>query len=483
MSDHDDTSSIDDWIAFSDDPHPSPGGSAGTWRHPAVYAAIAIGVLVIIGLIALRPTGEAREAAESSRSVIGLPTDFFQAEITQVTVGPCPFLPESTCSTVSFTIAEGPDTGRIYTQVFTVGGTTPEFTEGTTVIVSYREPNGRVTAVTTAGCSFDSSFTCTTVEVVATRGDVLGAAYVVEVSEDVASFNVGDDVEITFDEDGTAIAVVPADIETQYQFADFERSNVLLVVLIVFAVAVIALGRWRGVAALAGLGATLIIVLVWLIPAILDGRSPVWVALIGASAVAYVALYVSHGFSLMTTVALLGTLAALALTTALSTVTVWAANFTGLVSEESSLLTLFDGIDVAGLVLAGMVLGAAGALDDVTVTQSSAVWQLKRSDPSAGFGPLWTGGIRIGQHHVGSTVNTLLLAYLGASLPLAVLFVLAQQSLGTIANSEIVAIEIVRTLVGSIGLVAAVPITTWLAARIASSEPGVTQAEGSDATA
>jgi uncharacterized membrane protein len=120
--------------------------------------------------------------------------------------------------------------------------------------------------------------------------------------------------------------------------------------------------------------------------------------------------------------------------------------------------------------LAGMVLGAAGALDDVAVTQASSVWQLKRSRPDAGFGPLWAGGLRIGQHHIGSTVNTLLLAYLGASLPLAILFTLADQSLGTVVNSEVVAVEIVRTLVGSIGLVAAVPLTTWLAATIASRE-------------
>jgi uncharacterized membrane protein len=155
------------------------------------------------------------------------------------------------------------------------------------------------------------------------------------------------------------------------------------------------------------------------------------------------------------------------LTTLLSAVTVALADITGFATEESTLLTLFDGIDVRGLVLAGMVLGAAGALDDVTVTQSSAVWQLRAARPDAGFTPLWRAGLRIGQHHIGSTVNTLLLAYLGASLPLAVLFVIAQQSLGTVVNSEVVAVEVVRTLVGSIGLVAAVPFTTWLAATVA----------------
>ncbi|MEA2058800.1 MAG: YibE/F family protein, partial [Actinomycetota bacterium] len=147
------------------------------------------------------------------------------------------------------------------------------------------------------------------------------------------------------------------------------------------------------------------------------------------------------------------------------------ARFSGFTSEESTLLIMFETIDVGGLLLAGMVLGAAGALDDVTVTQSSAVWQFRAADPEMSRALLYRRGLRIGRAHIGSTVNTLLLAYLGAALPLTILFILAQQSLGTVANSEVVAVEITRTLVGSIGLVAAVPVTTWLAARVAS-EPG-----------
>ena len=192
----------------------------------------------------------------------------------------------------------------------------------------------------------------------------------------------------------------------------------------------------------------------------------------GAAAIAYLALYLSHGFSRMTTVALLGTIAALALTAVLSAIVVGAAGFTGLVSEESSLLTLFEGIDVRGLLLAGIVLGSAGAIDDVTVTQASAVWELKATNPAMSPSDLFRSGIRIGRDHIASTVNTLLLAYAGASLPLLVLFVLSEQSLGTVANSEVVAVEIVRTLVGSIGLVAAVPFTTWLASITASGRRG-----------
>jgi uncharacterized membrane protein len=118
------------------------------------------------------------------------------------------------------------------------------------------------------------------------------------------------------------------------------------------------------------------------------------------------------------------------------------------------------------LLLGGVVIGALGALDDMTVTQASAVWELRRANPALGRGELYRSALRIGRDHVGSTVNTLLLAYAGASLPLMLLFVLSNQSLGTVANSEVVAVEIVRTLVGSIGLVAAVPATTWLAAWV-----------------
>ncbi len=179
------------------------------------------------------------------------------------------------------------------------------------------------------------------------------------------------------------------------------------------------------------------------------------------------ALYLAHGWGDKTTVALLGMLGALVTTALLSSAVVALANLSGLVSDESGLLTFFEGIDVSGLVLAGIVLGAAGALDDVTVTQASAVWELKAVNPDLGVSELWHRGLRIGRDHIASTVNTLLLAYAGAALPLLVLFVLSSQSLGDIANSEVVAIEIIRTLVGSIGLVAAVPLTTWLAARTA----------------
>jgi uncharacterized membrane protein len=254
----------------------------------------------------------------------------------------------------------------------------------------------------------------------------------------------------------------------QYRFADRDRESVLAWLALGFAVAVVALGRLRGMAALIGLGATFAVLLSFVLPAILEGESPLLVAVVGAAVIAFLALYLAHGFTPMTSVALVGTLASLALTAILASVFVDAAQITGLATEEALIIRVGAAqIDLAGLMLGGVVIGALGAIDDMTVTQASAVWELRAANPAMSAGALARSGMRIGRDHVASTVNTLFLAYAGASMPLLVLFVLSRQSLVTVANTEIVATEIVRTLVGSIGLVASVPLTTWLAAYIA----------------
>jgi uncharacterized membrane protein len=260
-----------------------------------------------------------------------------------------------------------------------------------------------------------------------------------------------------------------------YTYSDRQRRPVLMWLAILFGVAVIALGRLRGVGALIGLGGSIAVILVFILPSMLDGNSPSLVAIIGASAVAYLALYLANGLRPMTTVALLSTLAALALTVVLASVFTRLAHFTGASNEDALLVGLgTSAIDLKGLVLAGMVLGALGALDDITVTQASAVGELRMADPTLSRRDLYRAGLRIGRDHIASTVNTLALAYAGASLPLLILFTLSGQSLGSVANGEIVAVEIVATLVGSIGLVAAVPISTWFAALVAAEhhEPG-----------
>jgi uncharacterized membrane protein len=284
----------------------------------------------------------------------------------------------------------------------------------------------------------------------------------------VQTFSVSPATEFQ-DGDRVVMGFLPeARAEFRYQFFDRQRRGLLWMVALFFAVAVVLLGRMRGLAALGGLVASLGVLFWFVLPGILDGKPPLAVAAVGAALIAYLALYVAHGFRPLTTVALIGTLAALALTAGLSALVVEAAQLSGFASEEASYLTLFsEELDFRGLILAGIVLGAMGALDDVTVTQASAVWELRAADPTMTPRRLFRSGLRIGRDHIASTVNTLVLAYAGAAMPLLALFALSEQSLGSLANSEAVATEIIRTLVGSIGLVAAVPLTTWLAAHVA----------------
>ncbi|MFN8025010.1 MAG: YibE/F family protein [Acidimicrobiia bacterium] len=270
------------------------------------------------------------------------------------------------------------------------------------------------------------------------------------------TFATGDEVILSHND------TAPAGFD--YTYSDRQRRGVMWVLVAVFAIAVIALGRWRGLGALVGLGASVFVILQFVVPAMLEGTSPPVVAVVGASAIAFLALYLANGVNTLTTVALLSTLAALAITVVLATVFTELAQFTGAASEDALLLKLGAAdIDLRGLVLAGMVLGALGALDDVTVTQAATVGELRAADPESSRRAVYRAGMRVGRDHVASAVNTLALAYAGAALPILILFSISGRSLGAVANGEVVAVEIVSALVGSIGLVAAVPISTGLA--------------------
>jgi uncharacterized membrane protein len=252
--------------------------------------------------------------------------------------------------------------------------------------------------------------------------------------------------------------------EFQYRFVDKDRGGILLILALVFAASVVALGGLRGAAALGGLAVSLLVLLLFILPAIIEGRDPLAVAIVGSAAIAFLALYMAHGFTTMTTVALLGTLGSLALTAILASVFVGVAELSGFATEEAIIVQIGAArVDLAGIILGGVVIGALGAIDDMTVTQASAVWELRATNPRMGRRALARSGLRIGRDHVASTVNTLALAYAGASMPVLLLLILSQQALATVVSGEVIATEILRTLVGSIGLVAAVPLTTWLA--------------------
>jgi uncharacterized membrane protein len=289
----------------------------------------------------------------------------------------------------------------------------------------------------------------------------------------------GDEGQFEFSATDAAVDISPGDqLVVQYQpdnppelryfFQDFQRERPLMLLAALFASAILLLGRWQGFRALVALAITGVVLVAFVFPSILDGHNPTAVALVAAVVIAVVALYLTHGVTDMITVALLGTLAALALTAVLATLFTRFATFTGFGSEDAFYLQFASAqIDVKGLVLAGIIIGSLGVLDDVTVTQASAVWQLHQTNPDTTPRQLYSSAIVIGRDHIASTVNTLVLAYAGASLPLLLVFAQAGRSLREVAVGELVAVEIVRTLVGSIGLIAAVPMTTALAAFIA----------------
>jgi uncharacterized membrane protein len=253
-----------------------------------------------------------------------------------------------------------------------------------------------------------------------------------------------------------------------WYFSDYQRRGPLTALAVFFTLAVVVFARWRGLFALWGLAISFAVLVRFILPAILIGKNPVAVAVVGSAAIMFAALYLAHGINARTTTAVLGTVGALFVTGVLAWIFVAGTHLTGLASEESGLLAAsLSGVSLKGLLLGGIVIGSLGVLDDVTVTQASVVWELHQANPAYGFQRLYAAGIRIGRDHIASTVNTLVMAYAGASLPLLVLFTLSSRHLGDVLSSEIVAQEIVRTLVGSIGLVSAVPITTALAAFVA----------------
>ena len=260
-----------------------------------------------------------------------------------------------------------------------------------------------------------------------------------------------------------------------YSFADYQRGGSLALLAALFAVVVVAVARWRGLAAIAGLAVAWLVLVKFVLPGLLTGESPIMLAVIGSSAVILVVLYLAHGISIRTTTALIGTLASFGLTAALAEAFTSASRVSGASSDEAAYLqTVIGNVDLRGVVLAGVVIGSIGVLNDVTVTQASAVWEVAAALPRASVRRLYRAGMRVGRDHIASTVYTLVLAYAGASLPLLLLFTVSGQPVGRILTGDAVAEEILRTLIGAIGLVAAVPITTLLAAFLAgrATQPG-----------
>jgi len=270
---------------------------------------------------------------------------------------------------------------------------------------------------------------------------------------------------------GDRIVVQPSGPDS-YSFVDYQRGRPLLLLAVAFSVLVVALARWKGVAALVGLVATLAVLAKFVLPAILDGKDPLAVCIVGASVTMFVVFYLAHGITVRSSTALVGTLVSLLVTGVLATWATSASRLSGAGTEEALTLTALAGqVDLRGLLLGGIIIGGLGVLNDVTITQASTVWQLHLADPALKPAQLYRQGMQVGRDHIGATVDTLILAYAGAALPLLIFFSLADRSFGDVITSSLVAEEVVRSLVGAIGLVLSVPITTGLAAIAAAQAP------------
>jgi uncharacterized membrane protein len=262
---------------------------------------------------------------------------------------------------------------------------------------------------------------------------------------------------------------------TSYAFFDYERTWPLIVLAATFAVVIAAVAGWRGLRALIGIVVAFAVLVVFLLPALRDGASAIPVALVAAAAILYAVIYLAHGVSLRTSAALLGTLAALLLAALLSWGAIELAHLTGMSEDQNNEVSAYLGnVSITGLLLAGFIIGSLGVLNDVTVTQASTVFELAELGDGASRRAIFLGAMRVGRDHIASTVYTLVLAYAGSALPLLLLFSVANRSLGDVLTSESVAIEIARSAVGGIALALSVPLTTAIAAVLAT--PATAQA-------
>jgi uncharacterized membrane protein len=319
-----------------------------------------------------------------------------------------------------------------------------------------------LTASPTPGVS--GSGTCVQTVVAIDSGPNRGASTMLEFSPGPGQPNLlaGDTIRIfrQVDEQGT----------TSYGFYDYERTWPLIALAAVFAIVIVAVARWRGLRALVGIVVAFTVLVVFLLPALRDGAAAIPVALVASAVILFAVIYLAHGVSLRTSAALLGTLTAMLLAAGLSWAAIELAHLTGLSEDQNNEVAAYMGhVSIQGLLLAGFIIGSLGVLNDVTITQASAVFELAHTDHTRR--QIFLRAMRIGSDHIASTVYTLVLAYAGSSLPLLLLFSVANRSLFDVLTSESVAIEIARSAVGGIALALSVPLTTAIAAVLATPGP------------
>lgn len=252
-----------------------------------------------------------------------------------------------------------------------------------------------------------------------------------------------------------------------YVFVDFVRTLPMALLAIAYGVVVVLVAGWRGARAVIGLIGGIAFMIFFMVPALIEGGNPVLVGLTGATAIMFVALYFAHGLNAKTSTALLGTLFGLGVTAGMVLWLTDAAALTGANGESAiTLSTVAPQISLPGLLICGVLVGGMGVLNDVTITQSATVWELAETSPRASAKELFFRGMRIGRDHIASTVYTIAFAYAGAALPILAIAAQSNQGFGVTLTSGEMAEEVIRILIGSIGLVLAIPVTTAVAVMV-----------------
>ncbi|MET0693277.1 MAG: YibE/F family protein, partial [Propionibacteriaceae bacterium] len=347
-----------------------------------------------------------------------------------------------------------------------VGSHIPQGANGYTV-EGTTYPKAKITNITETSCEGAAGSTpgvddqtCATVAAQLLEGEDKGQT--VEVPMTDAIYGSGTKIGQTI----KLIRLPPVDDQpASYQFSDFERSTPLIVLTLVFVVAVVIVARWRGFASLIGLFFAGFILVKFMFPALISGTNPLVVGLIGSSAIMFVVLYAAHGFSARTTTALLGTLFGLILIAVLGYAATRWAHLTGVTAEDDYVLAAAaPDLRLTSVVMCGIIVAGLGVLNDVTITQASAVWELADHDPDQR--KLFSAAMRIGRDHIASTVYTIAFATAGAALPVLLLITIYNRPMLQVVQTEQFASEVIRVLVGSIGLVLAVPLTTAIGVAV-----------------
>jgi uncharacterized membrane protein len=253
--------------------------------------------------------------------------------------------------------------------------------------------------------------------------------------------------------------------EAQFSFFGVDRTTPLALMAGLFVLVVLVVARWRGLLALVGLVFAGWVVFRFLLPALLAGEPALWVALVAASVIMYVVLYLVHGISMRTSTALVGTIVGIGITAVLAEVAVGATRLSGVGDEGGERLSAIQtGLDFQQLLTCAVVIAGLGVLNDVTITQASAVWELRAAGPELSRRRLFTSGMRIGRDHIASTIYTIVFAYAGAALSVLLLIFLYERPVLDLLGTEDITTELVRSLASATGLVLTVPVTTAIAA-------------------